>query len=343
MIFISVGVLHFTHPETFVAMMPDYLGHHAFWVSLTGVAELAGGLGLLIPAVRRWAGFGVLALLVAVFPANLHMAIHQITPPGLTPVPWWVLWARLPIQPLAMLGVWWVALAKDLPPPRRDLAETDGWSLVFFRQDVHFAALGVLLVMALHWPGPGPMAGEWLGFSAQAWFRSSVFVAVAHQMYVWWFWRHQLAFGSIGAGNGFLAFRVGFLPLLFARPLLMVGVGLADWGSLYTPSSASWGLAAVLFAVSAWTMASVGRFFGVTRATGADHFDEAYRSIPLVEKGAFAVVSNAMYVLGFLGLWAVAVASGSWAAFTLAAFSQAYIGVHYFCTEKPDMDWIYSD
>jgi len=120
--FIAVGSLHFTHTEAFLAIMPAYLGYHEFWVGFTGVAEIAGGVGLIVPATRRWAGWGLLALLVGVFPANVNMAVHQITPPGFTAGPPWVLWARLPVQPLLMVAVWWVALTpaqSEAPPPGR--------------------------------------------------------------------------------------------------------------------------------------------------------------------------------------------------------------------------------
>ena len=82
--------------------MPPALPAPRLLVLLSGVAEVAGGLGLLLPATRRWAAWGLLVLLVAVFPANVHMlrlasALH---------IPAWVLWARLPLQPLLMWAVW---------------------------------------------------------------------------------------------------------------------------------------------------------------------------------------------------------------------------------------------
>ncbi len=93
---------------------------------------------------------------------------------------------------------------------------------------------------------------------------------------------------------------------------------------------------------AAWTMSSVVRFFGFWRAAGADHFDEGLRTEPFVRRGAFARVPNAMYTLGFLGLWAIAIAAGSRSGLVAAAASHVYIWVHYLCTERPDMDVIYS-
>jgi len=99
---VGAGVLHFVRPAPFLRIVPPTLPAPGLLVLLSGVAEVAGGLGLLLPATRRAAGWGLLALLVAVFPANVYMvglasALH---------IPAWVLWARLPLQPLLMWAVW---------------------------------------------------------------------------------------------------------------------------------------------------------------------------------------------------------------------------------------------
>lgn len=102
--FCAVGVLHFVTPAFFVRIMPPYLPWHLELVYLSGFFEVLGGLGVLIPATRRLAGWGLLALLVAVFPANLHMALnHQAFADVASPLG---LWLRLPVQPLLMLWVW---------------------------------------------------------------------------------------------------------------------------------------------------------------------------------------------------------------------------------------------
>ncbi|NQW61975.1 MAG: DoxX family protein [Deltaproteobacteria bacterium] len=108
--FAAVGLLHFTHPASFVAIMPPYVPEvlHLPAVYLSGVAEVAGGLGLLVPQLRRAAGWGLLLLLVAVFPANIHMAMNGVGLPGM-PVNQTLLWARLPLQFVMAALVWWVA------------------------------------------------------------------------------------------------------------------------------------------------------------------------------------------------------------------------------------------
>jgi protein-S-isoprenylcysteine O-methyltransferase Ste14 len=92
---------------------------------------------------------------------------------------------------------------------------------------------------------------------------------------------------------------------------------------------------------AAYTLYSVVRYFGMARAAGIDHFYESYRSKPLVKEGIFKYTSNSMYSFAFLTFWAIAIAGASWAALVVAAFSHAYIWVHYFCTERPDMKAIY--
>jgi uncharacterized membrane protein len=96
-VMVAAGANHFIVPATYVAMMPDALPWHLALVYVSGVAEIAGGLGLLVPRTRRAAAWGLIALLVAVFPANINMAVNEL-PLGTTSVPAWALWARLPLQ-----------------------------------------------------------------------------------------------------------------------------------------------------------------------------------------------------------------------------------------------------
>ncbi len=99
---VAMGVLHLAKPKPFVAVMPAYLPEPAALVAISGVAEVAGGLGLLHPRTRRVAGWGLAALYVAVFPANVDMALHP--PMGIPPV---LLWLRLPLQiPLVAWALW---------------------------------------------------------------------------------------------------------------------------------------------------------------------------------------------------------------------------------------------
>lgn len=102
--FIAAGINHFVMPRTYEAIVPDGMkGRAQSLVAVSGVAEVAGGLGLLLPWTRRLSGLGLIALLTAVFPANLHMAS---SPERFSRIPRWALYARLPLQPLMMWWAW---------------------------------------------------------------------------------------------------------------------------------------------------------------------------------------------------------------------------------------------
>lgn len=102
--FIGAGINHFVNPRFYEVMVPPPLQREAARVvQVSGVAEVAGGLGVLLPVTRRASGVGLVALLAAVFPANLYMAQK---PERFRKVPPWALLARLPLQPLMMWWAW---------------------------------------------------------------------------------------------------------------------------------------------------------------------------------------------------------------------------------------------
>jgi uncharacterized membrane protein len=102
--FIGAGVNHFVIPRAYERIVPPRLADEAkHVVLLSGVAEIAGGAGVLLPRTRRLAGLWLIGLLAAVFPANLYMAR---TPERFRRIPRWALYARLPLQPLMMWWAW---------------------------------------------------------------------------------------------------------------------------------------------------------------------------------------------------------------------------------------------
>ena len=100
LLFVGAGGWHFVHPLTYQHIMPPWLPAPLLLVYVSGVFEILGGLGLLPQRTRRLASWGLVALLIAVFPANIYMVqIHeQLHVPG------WVAWGRLPLQALL---IWW--------------------------------------------------------------------------------------------------------------------------------------------------------------------------------------------------------------------------------------------
>jgi uncharacterized membrane protein len=113
LLFVGAGVNHFVIPHPYRQIVPPWTARFAdadTIVAVSGVAEVAGGLGVLMPATRRISGLSLIALLVAVFPANLHMALN---PEEFRRIPRWALYARLPLQPLA---IWWVWRATRTQP-----------------------------------------------------------------------------------------------------------------------------------------------------------------------------------------------------------------------------------
>jgi uncharacterized membrane protein len=106
--FALTGALHFVIRRSFEAIVPPWVWDRRQAVEVSGIAEIVGGAALLHPATRRFGRWWLLGLLLAVFPANVHMAVNPEQVPGLDlrRIPRWALWARLPLQPLAMLWVW---------------------------------------------------------------------------------------------------------------------------------------------------------------------------------------------------------------------------------------------
>ncbi len=104
--FVLAGAMHFIVPRTYQRIVPPYLPRRREVVYASGVAEALGGLGLIPRATRRPAGWWLIATLIAVFPANVHMALH---PEEFSEIPGGAasLWARLPFQ--AVFIAWVIA------------------------------------------------------------------------------------------------------------------------------------------------------------------------------------------------------------------------------------------
>jgi len=102
--FVLAGINHFLRTGFYLRMMPPCVPWHLAMVQISGVAEVVLGVLLLIPAASRIAAGGLIALLIAVFPANLQMALHPDTFPEFSPR---ALWLRLPLQAVLIAWAWW--------------------------------------------------------------------------------------------------------------------------------------------------------------------------------------------------------------------------------------------
>jgi uncharacterized membrane protein len=107
--FVAAGVNHFVLPALYLGMMPPWVPRPGVVNALAGAAEILGGIGVLVPRTRRAAGWGLIALLVAVFPANVHVA-RLGRMPGFDVSPA-TLWLRLPFQALFVAWAWWCAVS----------------------------------------------------------------------------------------------------------------------------------------------------------------------------------------------------------------------------------------
>lgn len=112
---ITVGMLHFAKPAPFVKIVPPQLPYPLELVYISGFFEILGGIGLLVPLVSVAAAWGLIALFVAVFPANINMAVNHIDLEGVPPSQA-LYWARLPLQAVLIAWAWWYTRDAKVQP-----------------------------------------------------------------------------------------------------------------------------------------------------------------------------------------------------------------------------------
>jgi hypothetical protein len=214
----------------------------------------------------------------------------------------------------------------------------------FEGQFQHLLLLAGLVPGAIYLASSSLDGSEWLGIPDSSWFLALIVLVIFHQVVVWLVWRSQLCFSLLTEAFGeydLLAWTLVFVPLLLLRPLLTLGLGIADGRSMGAFPGLQIAIGLLLLVPAAYALWSVPKYFGVQRALGGDHLRQEYRDMPPVREGAFKYSANAMYTLGFLGFWAIAFLTGSIAALAAALFQHAYVWVHWYCTEQPDMRAIY--
>lgn len=215
---------------------------------------------------------------------------------------------------------------------------------LFEGQLQHLMLLACLLPGALYLALPALDGTTWIGIPDTTWFYAAILVAIIHQIAGWFVFRTQLVFSlfsRIFRQYDMVVWGCIFFPLIVLRPVLTAGLGIADYGSFEPLRHFQIVLGVVFLIPAIYTGWSIKRYFGIPRALGGDHFRQQYREMPLVRAGAFKYSSNAMYAFAFLLFWAIALFTGSQAALAVALFQHAYIWVHMYCTEDPDMRVIY--
>jgi uncharacterized membrane protein len=110
--YLLAGTMHFVKPRAYAAIVPDALPRKREIVYASGVAELAGAAGVLHPRTRRLAGWWLITTMLAVFPANVNMAVGA---ERFERIPEPLLWARLPLQAVVIAWIWRVAIIRPSP------------------------------------------------------------------------------------------------------------------------------------------------------------------------------------------------------------------------------------
>jgi len=186
--------------------------------------------------------------------------------------------------------------------------------------------------------------GSLFGIDTLTWLALAVFFPLAHQLYVAVVWRLELYkhyFSSrFGWRKSFLVYRIGFSALFGSRLVFIILLAYSNSGTLKVDPLYVYLLVSFITPIVIYLFYSVARYFTMERAYGIDHFDKEY-NVPYVKQGIFRFTDNGMYVFGLLILYIPALLLFSKAALVVALFNHLYIWVHYYTTEKPDMQEIY--
>lgn len=207
-----------------------------------------------------------------------------------------------------------------------------GFILLFYAADNMYLALNI------------PMNKFW-GVPTYYWFLICIFASFVHQVCLACLWRAELYYKTLSKRFGkksFTYFQYFFWIFVLIRIISFIGVVSADKDSLKIQTLPRIFFPIIFLILAIWAMYSTLKYFSIKRASGYDHFNpEECRNKKMVCEGSFKYCANSMYSFFFLIFWAVALIFASKAALVLAFFLHFFIWLHYFCTEKPDMDYIY--
>jgi hypothetical protein len=177
-----------------------------------------------------------------------------------------------------------------------------------------------------------------------AWTLLAFLAAFIHQGFVALTWRAELLENHVTrifGRAGFYIYVAIFFILFVGRLAVAVGASLDSPRSLPLPAAFWWAAAGIALFFFTWTIYSVIRYFGITRAAGGDHFFVKYRSMPFVHAGIHRYTPNAMYNFGTFGFLLPGLIFRSDIGLAVGLFNYLAVWLHYWATELPDMEHIY--
>lgn len=220
------------------------------------------------------------------------------------------------------------------------------YSKIFQHQLWHFLAIVIALwsFYLLSVFDKEVVNGSLFEISTMTWLWIAVWTPIVHQIYVFLVWRYQLYTNiftkKFGVQKAFKSYAVGFSILFVFRLISLILLAYSNKDTLHIDPLYAYTIAAIITPFVIYLFYSVKRYFTIERAYGIDHFDKAY-DVPYVKQGIFKYTDNGMYVVGLAILYLPGLLLFSEAAIFVALFNHLYIWVHYYTTERPDMEYIY--
>lgn len=220
------------------------------------------------------------------------------------------------------------------------------YTKIFKNQIWHVISLGILisltqLVLAYD---STILDGSLFNIKTKIWFWIAILTPIVHQIYVWFVWRFELYTNvftnRLGLKKAFEIYAIGFSILFAFRLISIIFLALSNKDTVHINPIFTYIIAALITPFVIYLFYSVKKYFTIERAYGIDHFDKEY-NVPYVKKGIFKYSDNGMYVFGLMILYIPGLLLLSKAALLAALFNHLYIWIHYYTTERPDMEQIY--
>lgn len=214
------------------------------------------------------------------------------------------------------------------------------------KNQIYHIILYVLLTIVVYYTYPAEEMEHKtaLGLNLFQWTLISWLSAGIMQFWVAFFWRLELYGGAISGAlgsNGFTLYRIGFVISGLTRMLSIIPVAYLSSHTLQMNSMVRIFTIVLTTPFILWGMYSVLFYFGINRAFGSDHFFEEVRRKPLEKRGTFRYIPNSMYTVVLLVLYHPGLFYESSFGLIFALIQHLFVWTHYFCTERPDLKYMY--